>query len=160
MRIVSMILAATLVAAPLSVTAQVAESGDLEIRTPWTRATPPGARAGGGFVVIHNTGETADRLVGGSATVGTVEIHTMEMADGVMKMRPLPDGLEIPAGETVELKPGSHHIMFVDLNGPIEQGKPLPVTLNFEKAGAVAVEMVVAPPGAPKPDHDDDRDGN
>ncbi|MCP4380045.1 MAG: copper chaperone PCu(A)C [Hyphomicrobiales bacterium] len=153
MRFISTILAAFL-AAPLPLAAQVATSGGLEIHKPWTRATPPGARTGGGFVVIRNTGEESDRLTGGSSPVGRVELHTMEISDGVMKMRPLTDGLAIPPGETVELKPGEHHIMFVDLAGAIGQGEPLPVTLVFEKAGAIPIEMFVVPPGAPEPEHD------
>ncbi|WP_421723632.1 copper chaperone PCu(A)C [Bauldia sp.] len=155
MRFTMMLAAATLLAALQTAAADMVVSGTLEIHEPWTRATPPAARAGGGFLIIRNTGETADRLVGGTSPAGTVEIHTMEITDGVMKMRELPDGLEIPAGETVQLKPGGHHIMFVDLPGPIEQGAPISVTLMFAKAGEVDVEMTVSPPGAPGPGHHD-----
>ncbi len=132
--------------------AQDYTAGEIVLSDPWTRATPPGARTGGGFVTIANTGDTADRLVSASSPVAKhTEIHTMSMDDGVMRMRHLPDGIEIPAGETVALKPGSLHIMFIDLEQPIEMGTPVPVVLTFEKAGAVDVEMTVAPPGAPGP---------
>ena len=65
------------------------------------------------------------------------------MDDGVMKMRPLPNGIEIKPGETVELKPGSYHLMFVGLKQPFEKGKRVKGTLQFEKAGTVDVEYVV-----------------
>ena len=75
----------------------------------------------------------------------------MAMSDGVMKMRHLPKGLEIKPGETVELKPGGYHIMFMDLREGLKQGQTVKGTLQFEKAGAVAVEYRVAPIGASAP---------
>ncbi|EKF43071.1 Nuclear export factor GLE1 [Nitratireductor indicus C115] len=126
--------------------------GKLEIEAPWTRATPPGAKAAGGFLIVTNTGGEADRLVSAEAGIaGRVELHTMSMTDGVMKMRHLPEGIDIPAGETVKLAPGGLHVMFMELKEPITQDAPVPVTLTFEKAGQVEVEMTVAPPGAPGP---------
>jgi copper(I)-binding protein len=70
------------------------------------------------------------------------------MDKGVMKMRPVPDGVEIKPGETVELKPGSFHIMMTDLKKPIERGKPFKASLTFEKAGPVEVEFTVVAQGA------------
>ncbi|WP_367714406.1 copper chaperone PCu(A)C (plasmid) [Nitratireductor sp. GISD-1A_MAKvit] len=108
--------------------------GKLEIDQPWTRATPPGAKAAGGFVTIVNGGEEDDRLVSAEAAfAGRVELHTMDMTDGVMKMRHLPEGIPVPAGETVNLAPGGLHVMFMDLQEPIAEGAPVPVTLTFEK---------------------------
>lgn len=125
--------------------------GTIAIDQPWTRATPPAARAAGGFVTIHNTGADDDRLVGATSPLGTVEIHTMDMKDGVMRMRHLPDGLAVPAGGTVMLKPGGDHLMFLGLSEPVVEGMPIPVTLRFEKAGEVMVELEVAPIGARAP---------
>jgi copper(I)-binding protein len=118
--------------------------GALEIKDPWTRATPKGATVAGGYLTIVNTGATTDRLVGGSAA-GAVrfEIHEMAMTGGVMRMRPLPKGLEIKPGATVELKPGSFHLMFMGLKVPLEQGKKVKGTLVFEKAGTIEVEYAV-----------------
>jgi copper(I)-binding protein len=81
--------------------------GTLEIQQPWTRATPKGAKTAAGYVAIKNTGSAPDRLTGGSLSgAGGAQVHEMTMDNGVMKMRPMPDGVEIKPGETVELKPG------------------------------------------------------
>lgn len=118
--------------------------GSLIISQPWSRATPKGASIGGAYLKITNNGNTSDRLVGGASPIaGRFEIHEMSMDNGVMKMRPLKDGLEIKPGETVELKPGSYHIMLLDLKQPIEKGKAVKGTLTFEKAGSVDVEYNV-----------------
>jgi periplasmic copper chaperone A len=91
--------------------------GSLEIKHPWARATPKGAAVAGGYVTIVNTGKEADRLIGGSSPVaGRFEIHEMAVRDGMMRMRALPRGLEIMPGATVELKPGSYHLMFMNLS--------------------------------------------
>jgi copper(I)-binding protein len=86
-----------------------------------------------------------------SPVAGKSEIHEMSMEKGVMKMRPMPDGVEIKPDETVELKPGSFHIMMMGLKKPIERGKPFKASLNFEKAGPVEVEFTVVAPGATSP---------
>jgi hypothetical protein len=124
--------------------------GALEIAQPWTRATPKGASVAGGYLKITNTGQTADRLTGASSPAAArVEIHQMAMTGGTMQMRPLPGGLAIKPGETVELKPGSYHIMFMNLKQPFEKGQRIKGTLTFEKAGPVEVEYVVEAVGAP-----------
>ena len=124
--------------------------GALEIKHPWARATPKGATVAGGYLRVINTGTTPDRLVGGSVVAaGKFEIHEMKMVNGVMQMRPVSAGIEIKPGETVELKPGSFHLMFVDLKAPFEQGKRVKGTLVFEKAGTVEVEYAVEAIGAP-----------
>ncbi len=130
----------------------VVKFGDLTISGPWTRQPPDGARVAGGFMRITNTGKTPDRLVGGSAAFAKrVEVHEMAMTSGVMRMRELAKGLEIKPGEVVELKPGSIHIMFMDLTTALKAGARTKVTLVFEKAGAVDVELVVTPVDATKP---------
>jgi copper(I)-binding protein len=118
--------------------------GDLEIDHPWSRATPPGAQVAGGYMTITNHGSDADRLVSISSDIsGKAEVHAMTVKDGVMTMRPVEGGLEIPAGATVALKPGAFHVMFMDLKTPPQQGKTFPATLTFEKAGSVDVEFAV-----------------
>jgi uncharacterized protein YcnI len=129
--------------------AQSFKIGSLVIEAPWARATPGGAQVGGGYMKITNTGKEADRLVGGSLPIaGEVEVHEMTMAGDVMKMRRLPDGLEIKPGATVELKPGGNHLMFTGLRGGLKAGQAIKGTLVFKKAGTVEVEYRVAPIGA------------
>lgn len=131
--------AGTDVAAPVTL-------GDLTLEGGFTRATPPGAQVGGGFVTITNGGDADDRLVSASSPVaGHVEIHEMAMEGDVMRMRELPDGLPIPAGEAVELKPGGYHLMFMELKKPLVEGETVPVTLVFEKSGEVQLDLPVGP---------------
>ena len=118
--------------------------GPLVIDRPWTRATPKSATVAGGYLKITNTGSTPDRLTGGSAEVARkLEVHEMSMDGGVMKMRELKNGLEIPAGATVELKPSSIHIMMTNLTRPLSKGEKVKGSLTFEKAGKVDVEFTV-----------------
>lgn len=123
--------------------------GNLVIEAPWARATPGGAQVGGGYMKITNSGKESDRLLGGSLPIaGEVEVHEMTMSADVMKMRRLPDGLEIKPGATVELKPGGNHLMFTGLRGGLKAGQAIKGTLVFQKAGTVEVEYRVAPVGA------------
>ena len=123
--------------------------GTLKISAPWARATPKGASVGGGYMVITNTGTAPDRLIGGVTDVaGRFEVHEMSMDNGVMRMRELGQGLEIKPGATVELKPGSYHVMFMALKQPLVQGQSLKATLQFEKAGKVDVTFPIQGLGA------------
>ncbi|UHD47109.1 copper chaperone PCu(A)C [Aureimonas altamirensis] len=123
-------------------------AGSLHIDHPWSRATPPTANVGAGYMTIQNKGPEADRLVGASTPAAqTVEIHFMEMANGVMKMRAVPEGLEIPAGGEAALAPGGYHFMLVGLEKPLTEGEKVPLELQFEKAGTVSVELAVGPIG-------------
>jgi copper(I)-binding protein len=151
----SVLLAAMLAIAATAASAHEYKAGSLEIKHPWSRATPKGATIAGGYLKIINTGTAPDRLVGGSTEVaGKFEIHEMSMDNGVMKMRPLAGGVEIKPGQTVEFKPGSYHLMFVGISKPLEQGKRVKGTLEFEKAGKVDVEYAVeAIGGTPKDEH-------
>ena len=125
------------------------ELGDLTIRDAFALATPPNAPVAGGFLTLVNEGAADDRLIAARSDVaGRVEIHEMAMEGDVMKMRELPDGLPIPAGETVELKPGGYHIMFMDLKGPLVEGETAAVTLVFETAGEVEVQLPIKARGA------------
>jgi copper(I)-binding protein len=99
---------------------------------------------GGGYLRITNTGNTPDRLTGGTfALAGRVEVHQMSMSGDVMRMAPVAGGLLIAPGETVELKPGGFHLMFMDLKEPLKEGRAVTGTLVFEKAGPVAVSYSV-----------------
>jgi copper(I)-binding protein len=123
--------------------------GSLKISAPWARATPKGASVGGGYMKITNTGTAPDRLVGGSTEISRrFEVHEMKMEGGVMKMRPVANGIEIKPGQTVELNPGGYHVMFVELKQQLTQGDHFKVTLEFAKAGKVDVDFSVAGVGA------------
>ena len=107
--------------------------GDLLIKRRG-RATPAGAKVGGAYLKITNNGTQPDRLVGGSLTgAREVEVHEMSMANNVMKMRHLKDGLEIKPGQTVELKPGGYHLMLTGLSDRLKQGQKVKGSLTFEK---------------------------
>ncbi|HSP32503.1 MAG TPA: copper chaperone PCu(A)C, partial [Halomonas sp.] len=122
------------------------QATEIEVSQPWARATPPGAAAGGGFVTLTNQGDRDDRLVGVSTTItDQAEIHIMEMDGDVMRMQHLPGGIEIPAGETVTLAPGGLHLMFMELASPIEEGQTIPVTLEFQHAESIEVQLQVVP---------------
>lgn len=130
------------------------KAGELLLKHPWTRATAKGAEMGGGFVTIVNSGTQPDKLVGASfALAGRAEVHEMKMEGDVMKMRQLDGGLDIPAGATVELKPGSYHLMFMKLTAQLEAGTKVKGSLIFEKAGEVPVEFAVEAIDAKGMDH-------
>ncbi len=137
------IIRTALAAAALLLTATVASThdmkhGDLVLSGQWVRATAEGAPTSAGYLVIHNSGSDADRLVSASTAIsGRTEIHTMTMDGGVMRMRPLANGIEIPAGATVALKPGGEHIMIMGLTSRIEDGGKVSIRLVFEKAGVI-----------------------
>jgi copper(I)-binding protein len=126
--------------------------GALKVAQPWVRETPKGAKVGGGYMTITNTGSTPDRLVGGATpAAGRFEIHVMSMDGGVMKMRQMDNGIEIKPGETVELKPGGLHVMMMDLKQPFAKGGEITGTLKFEKAGSLDVVFPVQGMGAAPP---------
>ncbi len=117
--------------------------GDLKLDHPFSRATPPGAKAAGGFVKIQNVGAKGDKLISASADVSeAVELHTMKVEFGVMRMRQV-DSIDIAANSTTDLKPGGLHIMFMGLKKPLKEGDRFPVTLKFENAGEVKIEVAV-----------------
>jgi copper(I)-binding protein len=123
--------------------------GALEIKHPWSRATPGGAKIGGGYMTLINRGATPDRLVSvSSPAAGKVELHEMTTQDGIMKMRPLSQGVPIEPGDTVALKPGGMHVMFVNLKAPLKQGESVAARLVFEKAGALDVTFKVEAMGS------------
>ena len=144
-------LALLLAGSPAAFAADV-KAGDLVITQPWSRATPGGAKTGAGYLTIENKGSAPDRLVAVSGDVaGRIEVHEMAVNNGVMTMRPLEKGLVIEPGKTVALSPGGYHLMLMELKSPLKQGDKLPVTLEFEKAGKVAVTLEVQAVGAKGP---------
>ena len=143
-------LSAAMFAAPVH--ADDVKAGDLVISQAWSRATPGGAKVAGGYLTIENKGTVADRLVSVSADIaGKAEVHEMAVDNGVMKMRQLDKGLLIEPGKTVKFAPGGYHLMLQELKGPFKQGDKVPVTLQFEKAGKVAVSLDVQAVGAQAP---------
>lgn len=132
------------------------KAGELTIQHPWSRATPAGAQVAAGYMAIHNAGSEPDRLLSVTSDIsGKAEIHQMSVDDkGVMTMRPVDGGLEIPSGADVVLKPGSYHLMFVNLRQPPREGERFPATLHFEKTGDVSVEFAVEKMSGGM-DHDD-----
>jgi periplasmic copper chaperone A len=123
--------------------------GSIHITAPWARATPKGASSGAAYATITNKGAVPDRVTCMSSDVSAAcQIHTMAVERGVMKMRPVEGGLEIKPGETVTLKPSALQLMLMDLKHPLEQGKMVDATLQFEKAGTVKIEFPIAAIGA------------
>ncbi len=140
---------------PLALHAAAAEevkAGPLVIQDAWSRATPAGAKVGAGYFTVVNTGSQPDRLVSVTAGVSdNVQVHEMATENGVMKMRHVMGGVEIAPGKTVAFKPGSYHLMFMDLKQPLKKGEQVPATLVFEKAGKVDVTFAVQDIGATAP---------
>ena len=123
--------------------------GSLHIDSPWARATPPGAKVAGGFLVVRNVGAKDDRLVFAySDAADKVEIHAVREQDGLLRMRHLSDGLPVPAGAAVTLAPGSDHLMFIAPRRPFAEGEMVTATLRFERAGEVVVPFPVRDAGA------------
>lgn len=127
--------------------AQDFKKGAIMIDHPWARATIPN-RPGAAYVKLSNMGGEADRLVAAAtAAAGRAELHTHIMDGDVMKMRRI-EAIEVPAGGGVALEPGGHHIMLFDLAAPLKEGASFPMTLTFEKAGAVEVTVTVQAMGS------------
>jgi len=151
----SVLAAALLLSSAVGVFAADVRAGDLLISQTWSRATPGGAKIGAGYLTIENKGGAPDRLVAVSGQVaGKIEIHEMAVNNGVMTMRPVEQGLTIEPGKTVTLAPGGYHLMMMDLKSPLKQGDKVPLTLEFEKAGKVAVTLDVQAVGAKAPNGD------
>lgn len=129
----------------------IAQIGDIAISGGFARAMPPGAPTGSAYLNIANKGKNDDVLVGVSSPNGMVEVHQMSMQGGMMKMSPVAGGLAIPAGETVQLKPGGYHLMFMNVTTPLKEGETVEVTLKFQTAGEVTLALPVAAVGASAP---------
>jgi periplasmic copper chaperone A len=138
-----LVLVAALVAAAPSVFAQ-ATAPSITVEQPYARATPAGAATGAVYMTLTNKGQTPDRLTGASSDVAAkLQIHEMAVTNGIMRMRELKDGLPVPAGGSVVLKPGGYHVMLIGLKKPLTEGETFPLTLTFEKAGNISVTVPV-----------------
>lgn len=134
--------AALTIAAPAG--ARDVRTHGLILSAAWARPTPPAAPAGAGYLTIVNKGSRPDRLLAGSSpVVRDVQVHEMRIVDGIARMHPVEGGLVIPAGGTVTLAPGGFHIMLIGPKHPLKTGEHVPVTLRFERAGAVKVSFDV-----------------
>lgn len=130
--------------------AGTATAGSLTIEGAWTRATAEGAKVAAGYLTLRNAGSAADTLVSVSTPAAERgEVHDMSMSDdGVMRMRHLADGIEIPAGGAIELKPGGTHLMFMGLKDRLVEGGTVPVTLTFKSGASMTVTLPVKALGA------------
>lgn len=119
----------------------------ITVKDPFARPSPTEGGTGGAFMTIVNNTRRPDRLVSAQCPAAkVVELHETINDAGVMRMRPQPEGFEIPFRGELELKPGGKHVMLIDLVVPLRAGESIEVTLNFEKAGAVKVQVPVRAP--------------
>lgn len=148
---------------PGAVAAHDFKLGDLHIGHPYTRVTPPGAKVAGAYLSIDNKGKAADRLLKAtSPAAASVALHSMSMDGNIMRMRAVP-AIAVAPGASVKLAPGGLHIMLEDLRQPLKKGDKFPLTLYFEKAGQVRVEILVqdhATPAAKAGDNDHEHRGH
>jgi copper(I)-binding protein len=141
--------AALLIGFAVPALAQGTGDAAITVEQPWARATPAGATTGAVYMTLANKTATADRLTAASSDVaGKVQVHEMAVANGIMQMRELSDGLAIPAGGSVTLKPGGYHVMLMGLKKPLIAGQTLPLTLTFAKAGNISITVPIQPVGA------------
>lgn len=122
--------------------------GDIEIEHPWARASVGQVKSGGAYMKIENEGNTPDRLIAVSSPVAKkTHLHTMFMENNIMKMRPV-DAIDIPANAEIALKPGGFHVMFMGLHAPLMEGETFPLTLRFENAGNITIQVYIDEHGA------------
>lgn len=134
---------AALLACALPSFAQDYKAGDLLIENPWSRELPPNAPAGAAYFTLHNQGTAADRLIGASTPrAQKSELHTHVHQNGLMKMQQVP-AVEIPAKGDAVFQPGGNHVMLFGLSKPLTAGEQFPLTLEFEKAGKIEVQVTV-----------------
>lgn len=127
--------------------AALAAPAALGIEHPWSRPTPPAARTAVGYLTVVNRGSRPDRLDAVSSPVADkVEIHSMSMAGGVMRMRPVEGGLPVPAGGSLVLGPEGDHLMFIGLKRSFQARDSIPVVLVFQHAGPVRAQLRVEAP--------------
>ncbi|HZO03598.1 MAG TPA: copper chaperone PCu(A)C [Burkholderiales bacterium] len=129
------------------------EKGEIQVRHPWSRATPPGAKVAVGYMEIRNHGTQPDRLLSASTALAQrVEMHITRQEGEVVKMRQV-KSFEVPARERYELRPGGAHLMLVDIARPLKKGERFAMKLVFERAGELEVEVEVQEQGARRPHH-------
>jgi len=147
------LVAALLLCIAAPVLAHSHEKGDIQVHQPWSRATPPGAKVGVGYMEIRNRGAQPDRLLSASTAVAKrVEMHVTQREGEVMKMRQV-NAFEIPARSRTALRPGGAHFMLVDLVEPLKKGERFAMRLVFERAGELEIELEVQEAGSRHPRH-------
>jgi hypothetical protein len=131
--------------AALLLAAAPAWAQDIGVHDPYALSTVPGAPTGAAYMLIHNHGSEPDRLIGArSPAAETIEVHTSEEDEnGVVRMRPAEGGLELKAGSVLLLNRGGSHLMMTGLTGPLEDGEVIPMTLVFENAGEITIDVPV-----------------
>lgn len=145
---------AALTAGPLFA-GDAGSTADIRIERPWSRVTPPGTPVGAGYMMIVNTADEPDRLIAAeSPTAGRVQIHRSVKKDGTSSMVHQKDGVVVPPDGRLEFRPGDYHLMLMQLEDPLEEGQRVPVTLRFERAGRVEVELIVRSLTAGPPNDD------
>ncbi|HLR14072.1 MAG TPA: copper chaperone PCu(A)C [Burkholderiaceae bacterium] len=149
-------LAAALAFAVTGAWAKDFTAGDIVIKKPWSRATVQGMANGVSYFELHNHGDEDDRLVDVASPVsGKAELHTHEKDGDVMRMRQVPH-IEVPAQGQAVLEPGGYHVMLMKLHEPLEQDSSFPLTLTFEHAGEVTVDVHVERMMKSRAEHDHD----
>lgn len=119
---------------------------DLEISNAWARETVVGQHATAAYMTIANKGAGDDRLVSvAAATPAMAMLHASESSGGVSRMRAMKSGIAIPAGGTIEFKPGGTHVMVTGLGAPLHPGQSLKITFNFEKSGERLIDVRIVP---------------
>jgi periplasmic copper chaperone A len=160
MRSFSKLAFAALLIAATSTLAQGADTS-ITVDQPYARATPAGAATGAAYMTLTNKSRAADRLTAASSSVADkVQIHEMAVTNGIMQMRELANGLPVPAGGSVVLKPGGYHVMLMGLKKPLKAGDTFPLTLTFEKAGNISVTVPVQAMDATKDNKGGSMGGN
>jgi copper(I)-binding protein len=143
-----LVLALLLLSVSLPGWAHSHEAGEIQVRHPWSRQTAPGAKVGVGYMEIRNRGSRPDRLLAASTPLAArVEMHMTKRDGEVVRMFPVA-AFEIPAGERLELRPGAGHLMLVDLTRALKKGERVPMTLRFEHAGELRIELEVQEMGS------------
>lgn len=118
--------------------------GTVVVDGAWARASAKMAKNGAAYFMMKNTGDNADKLLSASSDVASkTELHTHLNENGVMKMRKLKDPVVVEAGNMAAFKPGGHHVMLMGLKAPLVNGQSFPLTLHFEKAGAITVDVMI-----------------
>lgn len=130
------------VASALWVQAGAAQAGEITVTDVWARASA-GMGNGAVFLTINNAGDSADKLIGASTPAAKIaQLHTHLEEGGVMRMRQI-EGIDLPTGSHVQLKPGGMHVMLMDLSAPLKEGESFPLTLTFDKASPVTVTVTI-----------------
>ena len=143
MKLTNVLLGAALLLSPLLATAHEYDAGNLHIDHPWSREMPPVAPTAAVYFTVHNKGDSADRLLSvETPAAGKAEIHEHRHQDGMMKMQQVAS-VEIPGQAAVAFAPMGYHMMLFNLPRQFKDGERFPLTLNFEQAGAVQVEVAV-----------------